>query len=128
MYLKRIWRVLHPYADPALPSRALDKGPVGHKRQGGVMPKAGPARFDSSTGFRLPNGAERSLDASWLRRDRWQTLTTEQREGFVPLCPDFVVKLRSKTDSLAKLRQKMRESIDKGARLGWLDIHMMDSL
>jgi Uma2 family endonuclease len=76
--------------------------------------------FDSSTGFRLPNGADRSPDASWVSRDRWEALTPQQRKGFVPLCPDFVVELRSESDSLPKLQAKMREYIDNGARLGWL--------
>jgi len=76
--------------------------------------------FDSSSGFKLPNGADRSPDASWVKRDRWDTLTSEQQERFAPLCPDFVVELRSPSDSLEKVRQKMREYIDNGARLGWL--------
>ncbi|MEM1281213.1 MAG: Uma2 family endonuclease [Cyanobacteria bacterium P01_H01_bin.152] len=76
--------------------------------------------FDSSTGFKLPNGANRSPDASWVRRDRWEALTLEEQEGFVPLCPDFVVELRSKTDRLQDLREKMQEYLDNGAQLGWL--------
>ena len=76
--------------------------------------------FDSSTGFHLPNGADRSPDAAWVRQERWDALTPEQQEGFVPLCPDFVLELRSKTDNMAPLRTKMREYIDNGARLGWL--------
>ncbi|MDJ0902813.1 MAG: Uma2 family endonuclease [Xenococcus sp. MO_188.B8] len=76
--------------------------------------------FDSSTGFRLPNGADRSPDASWVSRERWESLTPQQRKGFVPLCPDFVVELRSESDRLPKLQAKMREYIDNGARLGWL--------
>ena len=76
--------------------------------------------FDSSTGFELPNGANRSPDASWLRQDRWESLTQEQREGFIPLCPDFVVELRSKTDSLKDLREKMQEYLANGTQLGWL--------
>ena len=76
--------------------------------------------FDSSTGFALPNGANRSPDASWVRKERWEVLTSEQREGFVPLCPDFVVELRSKTDSLRNLREKMQEYMDNGSQLGWL--------
>ncbi|MGK7878927.1 MAG: Uma2 family endonuclease [Crocosphaera sp.] len=76
--------------------------------------------FDSSTGFELPNGANRSPDASWVRKDRWLALTSEQRKGFAPLCPDFVVELRSETDSLKKLRDKMQEYMDNGAQLGWL--------
>lgn len=76
--------------------------------------------FDSSTGFELPNGANRSPDASWVRRDRWEALTPKQREGFIPLCPDFVVELRSKTDSLKMLQAKMMEYRSNGAQLGWL--------
>ncbi len=76
--------------------------------------------FDSSTGFELPNGANRSPDASWVSQERWQALTQEQRESFIPLCPDFVVELRSKTDALKDLREKMQEYRDNGAKLGWL--------
>lgn len=76
--------------------------------------------FDSSTGFILPNGARRSPDASWVSRTRWEALTPKQRQGFVPLCPDFVVELRSASDTLSTLQTKMREYIDNGARLGWL--------
>lgn len=76
--------------------------------------------FDSSTGFRLPNGAIRSPDASWVRRERWQALTAEQRRSFAPLCPDFVIELRSSSDLLSTLQDKMQEYIDNGARLGWL--------
>ena len=76
--------------------------------------------FDSSTGFRLPNGAIRSPDASWVRRERWQALTPEQQRGFAPLCPDFVLELRSPTDQLSPLHEKMQEYIANGARLGWL--------
>jgi Uma2 family endonuclease len=76
--------------------------------------------FDSSTGFTLPNGAKRSPDAAWVRRERWDALTEEQQDEFAPLCPDFVVELRSRTDSLAMLQEKMEEYIENGARLGWL--------
>lgn len=76
--------------------------------------------FDSSGGFTLPNGAARSPDASWVKKERWDALTPEQKDSFAPLCPDFVVELRSKTDSLKKLQEKMQEYIDNGARLGWL--------
>ena len=76
--------------------------------------------FDSSTGFRLPNGADRSPDASWVSRERWELLTPQQQKGFVPLCPDFVIELRSESDSLPKLQAKMQEYIDNGAKLGWL--------
>jgi Uma2 family endonuclease len=76
--------------------------------------------FDSSAGFKLPNNADRSPDASWVKRERWDALTPEQQETFAPLCPDFVVELRSKTDSLKALQTKMQEYMDNGARLGWL--------
>lgn len=78
------------------------------------------ATFDSSTGFILPNGATRSPDAAWVRRERLQTLTAEQKERFLPLCPDFVVELLSPSDSLAATQDKMREYLENGARLGWL--------
>ncbi|VXD14217.1 Uma2 family endonuclease [Planktothrix paucivesiculata] len=76
--------------------------------------------FDSSTGFKLPNGADRSPDASWIKRDRWDTLTPKQREKFVPLCPDFVIELRSASDTLKPLQNKMVEYQENGAKLGWL--------
>jgi len=76
--------------------------------------------FDSSTLFTLPNGAKRSPDASWLRRDRWEALPKKEREGFGLICPDFVVELRSPTDRLKDLQEKMQEYIANGARLGWL--------
>ena len=76
--------------------------------------------FDSSTGFTLPNGAKRSPDASWIKLDRWNSLTTEEQEKFAPICPDFVVELRSKTDALKPLQEKMQEYIDNGVSLGWL--------
>lgn len=76
--------------------------------------------FNSSTGFHLPNGADRSPDASWVRQERWDALTPKQKESFIPLCPDFVVELRSKTDNMEPLRAKMKEYKNNGARLGWL--------
>ena len=76
--------------------------------------------FDSSSGFSLPNGATRSPDVSWISPDRWDALTQEQKEGFVPICPDFVVELRSKTDNLSSLQNKMSEYINNSAQLGWL--------
>jgi Uma2 family endonuclease len=76
--------------------------------------------FDSSTGFKLPNGADRSPDASWLRLERWNALTGEQQTKFIPLCPDFVVELLSPSDSLKVAQEKIREYIDNGVRLGWL--------
>lgn len=76
--------------------------------------------FDSSTGFKLPNGADRAPDAAWVQLERWNALISEQKEKFPPICPDFVVELRSKTDSLLPLQAKMQEYMDNGARLGWL--------
>jgi Uma2 family endonuclease len=76
--------------------------------------------FDSSTCFRLPNGAERSPDAAWISLKRWQSLTKDERAGFPPLAPDFVLELRSPSDSLKALESKMQEYIDNGVRLGWL--------
>ncbi len=76
--------------------------------------------FDSSTGFKLPNGAERAPDASWIKCDRWSSLNSEQKRKFPPLCPDFVIELRSETDSIKTLQSKMQEYIDNGAKLGWL--------
>jgi Uma2 family endonuclease len=76
--------------------------------------------FDSSTGFSLPNGAKRSPDASWLHRERRGALTEREQEGFAPLCPDFVVELRSPEDRLPVLQDKMTEYLQNGAQLGWL--------
>ncbi|MDM9584902.1 Uma2 family endonuclease [Nostoc sp. GT001] len=76
--------------------------------------------FDSSTGFTLPNGAERSPDVSWVKIERWNALTPEQQEKFAPICPDFVVELRYRTDSLKELQEKMQEYIENGTQLGWL--------
>jgi Uma2 family endonuclease len=76
--------------------------------------------FDSSTCFTLPNGAKRSPDVSWIRRDRWEALTEEEQDEFSPICPDFVVELRSKSDRLKTLQEKMEEYLLNGAQLGWL--------
>jgi len=76
--------------------------------------------FDSSTGFTLPNKADRSPDASWVEKSRWSALTPEQREKFIPLCPDFVIELVSPSDSLKKTQEKMQEYLENGCRLGWL--------
>jgi len=76
--------------------------------------------FDSSTGFRLPQGGTRSPDASWVRIERWNALSEEQRKKFVPLCPDFAVELVSETDDVEETRKKMQEYVDNGLRLGWL--------
>ena len=76
--------------------------------------------FDSSSGFRLPNKAKRGPDAAWVKRERWEALSAKERKQFPPLCPDFVVELRSDTDRLPKLQDKMQEYVDNGAQLGWL--------
>src|ERR671932_154753 len=76
--------------------------------------------FNSSTGFHLPNGADRSPDAAWVRQERWDALTPEQRKSFVPLCPDFVIELRCDSDNMDPMRTKMREDMENGACLGWL--------
>jgi len=76
--------------------------------------------FGSSTGFILPNGAMRSPDASWILKERWEALTSEQQSKFAPICPDFVVELMSQSDSLSVTQAKMQEYQDNGARLGWL--------
>ncbi|MGH8550107.1 MAG: Uma2 family endonuclease [Methylococcales bacterium] len=76
--------------------------------------------FDSSGGFVLPNDAVRSPDAAWIRRSRLESLTDEQRAKFIPLCPDFVLELRSPADPLGVFQSKMQEYLDNGAQLGWL--------
>ncbi|NJK74240.1 MAG: Uma2 family endonuclease [Microcoleus sp. SU_5_6] len=76
--------------------------------------------FDSSAGFTLPNGATRSPDASWIKLERWNGLTEEQKASFAPICPDFVIELRSASDTLSSLKKKMQEYIDNGALLGLL--------
>ncbi len=76
--------------------------------------------FSSSTVFNLPNGGDRSPDAAWVKLDRWNALTQQQQERFPPICPDFVIELRSRTDRLKPLQEKMQEYLDSGLRLGWL--------
>src|SRR5215212_5061906 len=76
--------------------------------------------FDSSTGFTLPNGAIRAPDASWVERSRYEALTPEQREKYPPLCPAFVVELRSPSDALSTLQEKLADYIENGTRLGLL--------
>jgi Uma2 family endonuclease len=76
--------------------------------------------FDSNTGFTLPSGAMRSPDAAWIKLERWNALSEEQQEKFAPISPDFVVELRSPSDSLKVLQDKMQEYIDNDIKLGWL--------
>jgi Uma2 family endonuclease len=76
--------------------------------------------FDSSTVFKLPNGAKRSPDLAWTTNEKWNALSAEEKKKFPPLCPDFVVELRSPSDSILNLQNKMVEYIENGASLGWL--------
>ena len=84
-----------------------------------IQDKSGIA-VDSSTGFILPNRATRSPDAAWVRKSRLRAFTPAQRKKFLPLCPDFVIELRSPSDTLKTLQAKMQEYLDNGAQLGWL--------
>jgi Uma2 family endonuclease len=76
--------------------------------------------FDSSTGFELPEGGDRSPDVAWITIDKWAALTPEQRRGFLPLCPDFAVELMSRSDSWIQTQAKMVEYMESGCRLAWL--------
>ena len=76
--------------------------------------------FDSSTGYKLPSGANRPPDVSWIRQDRWDSLTSEQKQKFIPLAPDFVLELMSPNDYLINTQVKMKEYLDNGVKLGWL--------
>nr|WP_034936285.1 Uma2 family endonuclease [Gloeocapsa sp. PCC 73106] len=76
--------------------------------------------FDSSTCFKFPNGANRSPDVSWIKQERWNTLTSEEKEKFPPIVPDFVIELMSPSDDLSQTQRKMEEYIEQGVKLGWL--------
>ena len=76
--------------------------------------------FSSSTVFTLPNGGKRSPDVAWIANERWESLTIKEKEKFAKICPDFVIELRSRTDSLSQLQEKMQEYLNSGLRLGWL--------
>ncbi len=76
--------------------------------------------FDSSTGYKLPSGANRSPDVSWIEKERWDNLTSEQRQKFIPLAPDFALELMSPSDYLVNVQAKMREYLDNGVKLAWL--------
>ncbi|WP_036480924.1 Uma2 family endonuclease [Myxosarcina sp. GI1] len=76
--------------------------------------------FDSSTGYKLPNGANRSPDVSWIERERWNSLTSEQKQKFIPLAPDFALELMSPSDYLVNTQAKMSEYLANGVRLSWL--------
>ncbi|NEO28439.1 MAG: Uma2 family endonuclease [Kamptonema sp. SIO4C4] len=91
----------------------LELGLWNRQTQAGIV-------FDSSGGFRLPNGANRSPDAAWIPLNKWNTLTPEERTKFLPFAPDFALELRSASDDLSPLQAKMQEYIENGTRLGWL--------
>lgn len=76
--------------------------------------------FGSSGGFTLPNGAVRSPDAAWIKRTKWEIIPAEKRKKFAPICPEFIVELRSENDNLSTLKEKMQEYIDNGTQLAWL--------
>jgi Uma2 family endonuclease len=79
--------------------------------------------FSSSTIFRLPNGAKRSPDAAWVKLERWSALTSDERKKFPPIIPDFVIELRSETDCLQQVQDKMQEYLENNLPLGWLINH-----
>ena len=76
--------------------------------------------YDSSTGFHLPNGANLSPDAAWMRLEKWQKIDEIERKKFATVCPDFVVEIRSPSDNLERLQNKLQEYLENGAQLGWL--------
>ncbi|MBD2114075.1 MULTISPECIES: Uma2 family endonuclease [Cyanophyceae] len=76
--------------------------------------------FDSSTGFKLPGGGDRSPDVAWVEQSRWDALNSEQRQKFPPIAPDFVLELLSPSDRLSVVQTKMQEYMASGVRLGWL--------
>ena len=76
--------------------------------------------FDSSTCFKLPSGANRSPVVSWIKKERWDALTPEQKQKFPPIAPDFVWELMSPTDSLKDTQEKMQEYMNNHVKLGWL--------
>ena len=76
--------------------------------------------FDSNSEFTLPNGAKRAPDASWISKSRWNRFTEAEKNTFTEICPDFVIELRSPSDRVSDLEEKMEEYIANGSRLGWL--------
>ncbi len=76
--------------------------------------------FDSSTGFSLPKGSDRSPDAAWVSLAKWEALTPDQRQGFLPICPEFLIELLSPSDSWKQGQAKMEEYMDNGCLLAWL--------
>ena len=86
----------------------------------GWTKKCGGKAFDCSAGFHLPDGSTLSPDASWIAIERWNALSNEERKTFAPICPDFVIELRSESDRLTTLQDKMKNYLNNGIRLGWL--------
>ncbi len=76
--------------------------------------------FESSAGFRLPNLAMRAPDVAWVSKEKWENLSTEEQEKFPPIAPDFIIEVRSKSDSIKDLKNKMKEWIENGCQLAWL--------
>jgi Uma2 family endonuclease len=105
---------------PAGGYSGFESGEVfGQLRAWAIKDRSGVA-FDSSTGFRLPNGAMRSPDAAWVQLSRLEKLTPREKEQFIPLCPDFVIEVASPSDEVSDLRAKIQEYLRAGLRLGWL--------
>jgi Uma2 family endonuclease len=76
--------------------------------------------FDADAGFTLPNGAKRGPDAAWISGERWERIPEELQEKLAPICPDFVVELRSPSDRVPDIQEKMEEYISNGVQLAWL--------
>jgi len=100
---------------------------TGHKNSDLIYQLTGWARetnsgvtFDSNAGFTLPDGSMRSPDAAWIAWPRWNALSKEEQDGFAPICPEFVIELRSPSDGLAELQAKMRLWVSNGAMVAWL--------
>ena len=105
---------------PAFSRTGYQNSEVSGQLSGWAIRDGSGVAFDSSAGFDLPDGSNRAPDAAWVRKARLAALSKEERDGFLPLCPDFVIELRSHSDVLATLQEKMREYIANGAQLGWL--------
>ncbi|MGH9326852.1 MAG: Uma2 family endonuclease [Terriglobia bacterium] len=105
---------------PAGGYSSFESGEVfGQLRTWAIRNRKGVA-FDSSAGFRMPNGATRSPDAAWIELTRLEKLSRREKEQFIPLCPDFVIEVASPSDDTSSLHEKMREYVECGLRLGWL--------
>ncbi len=105
---------------PATPKTSSRNNLISHRLTTWAEKDGSGIVFESSAIFTLPNGAKRSPDASWMRRDRWDALCEEEQDSITDICPDFVIELRSKSDVLADSKEKMSEYVANGAQLGWL--------